>query len=82
MTKFKGIKGCVHQISLTDCVYFPSYSVKCFSYFMLGHLMKSWNLHIENSKIRFSREQKKLLKWNKKHFSKFHKCSLFDLKTN
>ena len=29
------------------------------------------------TKIWFSREQKE---WNKKHFSKFHKCSLLDLK--
>ena len=29
------------QISLTDCVYFPSYSVKCISFFTFRHLMKS-----------------------------------------
>ena len=29
------------QISLTDCVSFPSYSVKCISSVMLRHLMTS-----------------------------------------
>ena len=62
------------QISLTDCVYFPNYSVKCISCFMPGHLMTSWNLKMQNSKIWFSRERKELLKWNKKHFSWFDKC--------
>ena len=31
------------QISLTDCVYFLSYSVKCIPCYMLRHLMASWN---------------------------------------
>ena len=31
------------QISLTEHVYLPSYSVKCFSDFMLKHFMTSWN---------------------------------------
>ena len=31
------------QISLTGCVYFPSYSVKFVLCFMLIHLMTSWN---------------------------------------
>ena len=30
---------------LPDCVYFPSYSVKCISCFMLRHLMMSWCLN-------------------------------------
>ena len=29
------------QVSLPDCVYFPSYSLKCFSCFMLTYLMTS-----------------------------------------
>ena len=53
------------QISSKDCVYFPSYLVKCIC-FMLGHLMMPWNLKTKNSKIWFSSEQKELLKWNKK----------------
>ena len=31
----------IGQISLPDYVYFPSYSIKCISCFMLGHLMTS-----------------------------------------
>ena len=57
------------QVSLTDCVYFPSCSVKCISFFMLRHLMTSWNLNIQNPKLWFSWEWKELLQWNKKHFS-------------
>ena len=49
-------------ISLTDCVYFPSYSVKCISCFMLRHLMMWWNLKIRDTKILFSPEQKEFLK--------------------
>ena len=29
-----------------------------------------------------SKERKVLSKWNKKHFSMFHKCSLLDIQTN
>ena len=47
---------------------------------MLEHLIMPWNLNTKNSKIWFSREWKELLKWNKKHFSKFRKWSLLDLK--
>ena len=50
------------RVSLTDCVYFQSYSVKCISCFMLRHLMTSWNLKMLNSKIWFSLERKELLK--------------------
>ena len=57
------------QISLTDCIYFASYLVKCISCFMVRHLMTPWNLNIWNSKIWFSREWKTLLKWNENHFS-------------
>ena len=56
--------------------FFLSYSVKCISCFMLRHWMTSWNLNVWNTK----REPKKLLKWNQKHFPKFHKCSPWDLK--
>ena len=56
------------HISLTDCVYFPSYVVKCIFCFMLRHLMTSWNLKIQNSKIWFSRARKEFLKLNKKTF--------------
>ena len=30
-----------YQISLSDCIYFPSYSVKCVSCFILRHFMTS-----------------------------------------
>ena len=70
------------QIWVTDCVYFPSYSAKCISCFMLRHLMASWNSNIWKSKIWFSRERKELLKRNKIFFSLFHKCSPSYLKTN
>ena len=33
------------QISLPDCVYFPSHSRKCISCFMLRQMMISWNLN-------------------------------------
>ena len=67
------------QISLRDCVYFPSYSVKCVSYFMLTHLMWSWHLNIK-IEIWLSQEGGELFKWNKRHFWMFHKCSLLDIK--
>ena len=34
------------QISLPDCVCFPSYSIKCVSCFMHRHLMISWHLNM------------------------------------
>ena len=68
------------QISLTDCAYFPSYSVKCISCFILRNLMMPWNFNLQNTKTWFSWEWKELLKWNKKHLSKVYKCSLLDLK--
>ena len=34
------------QISLINCVYFSSYSVKCVSCFMLRHLITWWHLNI------------------------------------
>ena len=52
----------------------------CVSCFMLRHLMTSWHLNIWKFKIWLSQEQKELLKWNKKHFSLFHKCSFLDIK--
>ena len=67
------------QISSPDWVYFPSYLAKCVSCFMLRHLMTSWHLNIWKVKIWLSQERKELLKWNKKHFSLFHKCSLLDI---
>ena len=57
------------QTSLPDCVYFPSYSIKCVSWFMHMHLMTSWHLNIRNFKILLSQEQKELSKWNKTTFS-------------
>ena len=67
------------QISSPDWVYFPSYLAKCVSCFMLRHLMTSWHLNIWKIKIWLSQERKELSKWNKKHFSLFHKCSLLDI---
>ena len=37
------------QISLRNCIYFPGYSVKFISCFMLRHLITSWTLNIQNS---------------------------------
>ena len=50
------------QISLPDCVYFPSYSIKCVSCFMFRHLMTSWHLNIWKIKIWSSQERKELWK--------------------
>ena len=50
------------QISLADCVYFPSYSVKYVWCFLFGHLMTSWHLNIWKVKIWLSKEWKELLK--------------------
>ena len=47
--------------------------------FMFRHLMTSWHLNIWKLKIWLSQERKELSKWNKKHFSLFHKCSLLDV---
>ena len=46
---------------------------------MLKHLMTSWHLNIWKVKIWLSQERKELSKWNKMHFSLFHKCSLLDI---
>ena len=54
------------QISLSDCVYFPSCSLK-------------WHLNTWKVKIWLSHKRKELSKWNKNHFSLFHKCSLLDI---
>ena len=64
---------------LPDCVYFPSYSVKCVTCFMFGHLMTSWHLNIWKVKIRLSQERKEPSNLDKKYFSLFHKCSLVDI---
>ena len=64
---------------LPGCVCFPSYSIKCASCFTLRHLMTSWHLNIWKFKIWLSQEQKELSKWNKKHFSLFHKSSLLGI---
>ena len=58
---------------IKDCIYFPGYSVKCISCFMLRYLMTLWKLKIYNSKIWFSWEWKELFKWNEKPFSQFEK---------
>ena len=47
---------------------------------MVRHLITSWHLNIWKVKIWLSQERKELSKWNKKHFSSFHKCSLLDVK--
>ena len=49
-------------------VYFPSYSIKCVSCFMLKHLMMPWHLNIWKFKIWLSQEWQELLKWNKIFF--------------
>ena len=59
------------QISLTGFVYFPSYSVKCVSCFMLRYLMTLWQLNISKINIWLSQERKELSKWNKKAFPCF-----------
>ena len=53
------------------CVYFQSYSGKCFR-----HLMKSWNLRFKISKIWISQGQEEFLQWNENSFPKF-KGALF-----
>ena len=50
------------------CVYFPSYSLKWVSCFMLKQLMTSWYLNIWKFKIWLSQEWKELSKWKKKFF--------------
>ena len=59
------------QILLSDCVYFPSYSVKWVSFFMLGHFMTSWHLNTWKVKMWLSQERKELSRLNKKHSSLF-----------
>ena len=61
------------------CIYFPSYSVRCVSCFILRHLMTSWHLTIWKVKIWLSQEGNELSKWDKKLFFLFHKCSLLHL---
>ena len=61
-------------------VYFPSCSVKFVSCFMLRHLMMPWHLNIWKIKIWLSQKRKEVSKWNKNHFSLFHKCSFLDIK--
>ena len=39
------------QTSLPNCAYFPSYSVKCVSCFMLTHFMTRWHLNIRKVKV-------------------------------
>ena len=53
---------------LSDCVYFPSYSLKCVLWLMLGHLMTSWRLDIWKVKTWLYQERKELRKWNKETF--------------
>ena len=50
------------------CVYFPSYSLKWVSCFMLKQLMMSWYLNIWKFKIWLSQEWKELSKWKKNFF--------------
>ena len=64
------------KISSPNYVYFLSYSLKCVSCFMLRYLMTSWHLNIWKVIIWISQEWKELLKWNKKKFFFFQKCSL------
>ena len=56
------------QNPLSDCVYFPSYSLKCVLWLMLGHLMTSWRLDIWKVKIWLYQERRELRKWNKETF--------------
>ena len=66
-----------HSFSL-DNFYVRSDNVRCPTVILstvLRHLMTSWHLNISKFKIGLSQEQKELSKWNKKHFSLFHKSS-------
>ena len=54
----------VSQISLPDCHYSSSYSVKCVSSFMLRYLVRWWDFKIWKVKIWLSQDQKELSKWN------------------
>ena len=74
------LKYYINWPTLSDCVYFPSYLVKRVSCFILGHLMTSWHLNTWKVKIWLIQERKELSRWNKKHSSLFHKCSLLDIK--
>ena len=76
------LQYCINwPMSLPECVYFPSYSAKRVSCFMLKYLMTSWYLNIWKVKIWLSQEWKELLKWNK-HFSLFYKCSVLYFSKN
>ena len=55
------------------------FSKMCFMFHAFRHLMKSWDLNIWKVNIWLSHKWKVLLKWKKKHFTLFHKCSLLDL---
>ena len=67
------------QISLSDCVDFSCYLIKCVLCSTLRHLMTSWHLNTWKVKIWLSQERKGLSKWNEKHFSLFQKCYLSDI---
>ena len=69
------VRSILFYIGANPALLLPKLFSKKFSYLMLRHLMRSWNLNIRNSQIWVSRKWKELLKWNK-HFSDFHKCSL------
>ena len=59
----------IGQVSLLDCVYFPSYLVKSIPRFMLSHLMTSWNLRFSNSKISLTRTKRAFeVKWKKSFY--------------
>ena len=61
-------------------VYFPRYSLKCVSCFMLRH-SRCHDVRIsEKLKTDYLKNKnRKLSKWNKKHFSLLRKCSLLDM---
>ena len=59
------------QISLTDGIYFPRYSVKCVSCFMLRDLMTSRNCISEILKFDFLENKKSLQSEIKNIFSGF-----------
>ena len=46
---------------------------------MLRNLMTSWNLNTSKVTVWLFQERKELSKWNRKHFSSFHKCSLLEI---
>ena len=67
------------NFTTTLCLHLKLFS-KCISCLMFRHLITSWNLQFQNSKVWISQDQKELFEWNKKTFFVFSEELPFTLK--